>query len=168
MQNKPFHYIVASIAAVLAVVLSVEAQNQPNPSKDGQALTALVQQMTDAQSKFDPATLTRIYALDFIEISPIGEVDPREKTIGFYNPEANPNRNKAKPTVTTDEFLIRIYGKFAIVIARITFAQAGNEPSARPPSSVRATLFCRKERGAWKIVSAQYTGIRPLRPQQAK
>jgi hypothetical protein len=81
MQNKPFHYIVASIAAVLAVVLSVEAQNQPNPSKDGQALTALVQQMTDAQSKFDPATLKRIYALDFIEISPIGEVDPREKPL---------------------------------------------------------------------------------------
>lgn len=166
MQNKSFRYIVTSIVAVLAVVLSVEAQHQP--SKDEQALTALVKQMTDAQSKFDPMTLETIYASDFIEISPIGEVDPREKTIGFYKPEANPDRDKVKMTVTTDEFLIRTYGNFAVVIARITFAQAGNEPSARPPFSVRATIVCRKESGAWKISSAQYTGIRPPRPQQAK
>ena len=166
MQNKSFRYIVTSIVAVLAVVLSVEAQHQP--SKDEQALTALVKQMTDAQSKFDPITLETIYASDFIEISPIGEVDPREKTIGFYRPEANPDRDKVKTTVTTDEFLIRTYGNFAVVIARITFAQAGSEPSARPPFSVRATIVCRKESGAWKISSAQYTGIRPPRPQQAK
>lgn len=168
MQNKSFHYIVAAIVAVLAVGLSVEAQNQPRPGKDEQALTALVRQMTDAQSKFDSITLERIYASDFIEISPIGEVDPREKTIGFYKPEANPDRDKAKPTLTTDEFLIRTYDNFAVVITRITFAQAGNEPPARPPFSIRATLVCRKEKGAWKISSAQYTGIRPPRPQPAK
>ena len=168
MQNKSFHYIVASIVAVLAVVLSVEAQNQPKPSKDEPALTALVRQMTDAQSKFDPITLEGIYASDFIEISPIGVVDPREKTIGFYKPEANPERDKVKTTVTTDEFLIRTYGNFAVVIARITFAQAGNEPSVRPPFSVRVTLVCRKVKGAWKIGSEQYTGIRPPRPKQAK
>lgn len=168
MQNKSFHRIVAPIVAVLTIVLSIEAQNQPKPSKDEQSLTALVQQMTDAQSKFDPPTLERIYASDFIEISPAGEVDPREKTIGFYKPEANPNRDKMKMIVTNDQFLIRTYGNFAVVIARVTFAQAGNEPSSRPPSSVRLTVVCRKEKGAWKISSAQYTGIRPPRPQQVK
>jgi ketosteroid isomerase-like protein len=168
MKNRSLHYIVASIVAVLTAVLCAQAQNQPKPSKDEQALTALVRQMTDAQSKFDPMTLERIYASDFIEISPVGEVDPREKTIGFYKPEANPDRDKMKMAVTTDEFLIRTYGNFAVVIARITFAQAGNEPSARPPISVRATLVCRKEKGVWKIGSAQYTGIRPARPQPAK
>lgn len=85
MQNKLFRYIVTSIVSVLAVVLSVEAQHQP--SKDEQALTALVKQMTDAQSKFDPITLERIYASDFIEISPIGEVDSREKPLVSTNPK---------------------------------------------------------------------------------
>jgi len=164
MQIKSLHYIMASIVTVLAVVCSVEAQLKP--SKDEQDLTALVRQLTDAQSKFDPATLERIYASDFIEISPIGEVDSREKTIGFYRPEANPDRDKVKTGVTTEEFVIRTYGNFAVVIARITFAQA--EPSARPPFSVRATFVCRKEKGAWKIGSAQYTGIRPPRPSQTK
>lgn len=168
MRNKSIHYILAFILAVLAVVVSVEAQSQPKLSKDEQALTALVRQMTESQSKFDPMTLERIYASDFIEISPLGEVDPREKTIGFYKPEANPDRDKVKTSATTDEFAIRTYGNFAVVIARITFAQVGNEPSTRPPSSFRVTLVCRKEKGAWKIDSAQYTGIRPSRPQAAK
>src|SRR6266852_2965786 len=110
MQIKSLHYIVASIVTVLAVECSVEAQLKP--SKDEQDLTALVRQLTDAQSKFDPATLERIYASDFIEISPIGEVDPLEKTIGFYKPEANPDRDKVKTGVTTEEFVIRTYGNF--------------------------------------------------------
>ena len=153
---------------VLILGLSVSAQNQSKQSKDEQALTALVKQMTEAQSKFDPATLEKIYAADFIEISPVGEVDAREKTIGFYKPEANPEPDKMKATVTTDEFSIRTYDNFAIVIARITFAQTGSEPAARPPFSLRVALVCRKEKGAWKISSAQYTGIRPLRPQPVK
>lgn len=66
--------------------------------------------------------------------------------------------------VTTDEFLIRTYGNFAVVIARVTYAPGGTAPATRPPFSVRATLVCRKEKGVWKIASTQYTGIRPPRP----
>ena len=73
-----------------------------------------------------------------------------------------------KAAVTTDEFSIRTYDNFAIVIARITFTQTASEPSARPPFSLRVTLVCRKDKGTWKISSAQYTGIRPPRPQPAK
>jgi len=168
MQNKFFRHTAASIIAILTVTFSASAQKQSKQSKDDPALTLLVQQMTDAQSKFDPVTLERIYASDFIEISPVGEVDPREKTIGFYKPEANPERGKTTTSVTTDDFLIRLYDNFAVVIARITFVQVGNEPSARPPFSVRVMLVCRKEKGTWKINSAQYTGIRPPRPQPTK
>jgi hypothetical protein len=168
MQNKFFRYTMASIIAILIVTFSVSAQKQPKQSKDDPVLKLLVQQMTVAQSKFDPATLERIYASDFIEISPVGEVDPREKTIGFYKPETNPERDKIKMSVTSDEFLIRSYDNFAIVIARITFAQVGNEQSARPPFSIRVMLVCRKEKGTWKINSAQYTGIRPPRLKPTK
>src|SRR5882762_3768925 len=159
MQLKSLHYLATSIIAVLVLVPSVEAQHQLKPSKDEKDLKSLVSQMTTAQSRFDAATLERIYASDFIEISPIGEVDPRDKTIGFYKPEANPDRDKMKMTVATDEFIIRQYGKFAVVIARIAFTPT--EPSPRPPFSVRLTIVCSKEKGGWKIASAQYTGIRP-------
>jgi ketosteroid isomerase-like protein len=157
-----------SVLVLLTIASSASAQSQPKQSKNHQALTALVKQMTEAQSKFDPATLEKIYAADFVEVSPIGEVDAREKTIGFYKPEANPDRDKMKATITTDEFSIRTYDNFAIVIARVTFAQVGSETPARPPFSMRVTLLCRKEKGSWKINSAQYTGIRPPRPQPIK
>lgn len=165
---KKFNLPATAFLVLLIGAIGIQAQNKGKRNSDEQIVTNLVKQMTDAQSKFDPATLERIYAADFIEISPIGEVDPREKTIGFYKPEVNPDRDKAKPTVTTDEFLIRRYGNFAVVITRVTFAPAGNEPSARPPFSMRVTLVCRKEKGAWKISSAQYTGIRLSRPPPAK
>ncbi|HLM61897.1 MAG TPA: nuclear transport factor 2 family protein [Pyrinomonadaceae bacterium] len=146
----------------------IQAQNRNKQDSDKQALTELFKQMVNAQTNFDTSTLEKIYAPDFIEISPAGEVDPREETIGFYKPEANPDRDKMKAIVTSDEFSIRTYDNFAVVIARITFAQTGSESSARPPFSLRVTLVCRKEKGSWKINSAQYTGIRPPRPQPVK
>lgn len=127
MTIKSLHYVMASLIALSAVVFSVAAAQQTQQSKDEQELTALVKQITEAQSKFDPATLDKIYTSDFIEISPIGEVDPRDKTIGFYKPEAKPPGDKMNVAVTTDEFLIRTYGNFAVVIVRIGYAPVGAE-----------------------------------------
>jgi len=163
-------FLLTSLVAFLLLTgtTGIRAQSRNKQNSDKQALTELVKQMVNAQTNYDTATLEKVYATDFIEISPVGEVDPREKTIGFYKPEANPDRDKMKATVTTDEFSIRTYDNFAIVIARITFAQTGSEPPARPPFSLRVALVCRKEKGSWKINSAQYTGIRPPRPQPVK
>ena len=168
MKIKFFGRIAAVVVAVVIIASSVSAQSNVKQSKDEQMLTALVKRMTEAQSKFDPTTLEKIYASDYIEVSPIGEVDPREKAIGFYKPQPDMPANAA-PIVTTDEFQIRSYKDFALVIAKFTFtAQAGSEMAKRPPVSFRATVACRKEKGAWKIASVQATGIRPPLSPQAK
>lgn len=75
---------------MLAVAVRIEAQNKVKQNSDEGVLTDLVRQMATAQSNFDEATLDKIYALDYIEVSPIDEVDERKKAIGFYNLEANP------------------------------------------------------------------------------
>lgn len=162
MTIKSVHYVMSALVTLATVVWSVAAPQQSQRIKDERELTALVKQMAEAQSKFDPATLDKIYTSDFIEISPVGEVDPRDKVLGFYKPEAKPPADMT-PTVTSDEFLMRTYNNFAVVIARLTYA-GGNAPAARPPFSIRVTLVCRKEKGGWKIASSQYTGIRPPRP----
>jgi ketosteroid isomerase-like protein len=161
MKSKSLRFVMSALVTLAAVNYCVAAAQAAKESKDEQELTALVKQMTEAQSKFDAATLDKIYSSDFIEISPIGEVDPRAKTIGFYKPEAKPPGD-LNVSVTTDEFVIRTYGNFAVVIARINYASV--TPTPRPPFSVRATVVCRKEKGGWKIGSVQYTGIRPPRP----
>lgn len=132
--------------------------------KDEVKLTSLVKQMTDAQMNYQPEALDKIFASDYIEISPVGEFDPREKVLGFYKPEMKPDPSKMTASVEATDFSIRNYDKFAIVITRLNFTRtvAGK---TLPPISMRATIVCRKEKGEWKIASVQYTGIRPTTPK---
>lgn len=133
-------------------------------SKDDEALKALVKEFTGAQQNYQPEVLDKILTTDYIEISPVGEFDPREKVLGFYKPELKPPADKMTATTDVSDFSIRNYGKFAIVIAAFNYTIM-SEGKQLPPRSIRATIVCRKEKNDWKIASAQYTGIRP--PQTA-
>jgi len=128
-------------------------------SKEDDALKSLVKQMTDAQAAYQPDVLDKILTADYIEISPVGEFDPREKVLGFYKPELKPPAEKMSMTTEVTDYSIRVYGKFAVVIARLNYSMT-SEGKPLPPRSIRATYVCKKEKGAWKIASAQYTGIR--------
>ena len=152
------------IFAFVLILTSVSAFAQ---SKDDESLKALVRQMTDAQSAYDAAALDKIFTSDYIEISPVGEFDPREKVLGFYKPELNPPAGKMSAVTEATEFSIRNYGKFAIVITRLNYTVT-MDGKTLPPRSIRAMIVCRKEKGAWKIASVQYTGIRPPQTQTNK
>ncbi len=156
MKLKVFIFI------LLFANVSVFAQN-----RDDEALKSLVKQMTAAQQSYDAAALDKILTADYIEISPVGEFDPREKVLGFYKPELKPPIDKMSATLETDEFSIRQYDKFAIVIVRLNY-KITSEGKTLPPRSIRATIVCRKEKNAWKIASAQYTGIRPAQASPPK
>ena len=129
-------------------------------SKGDAALKILVKQMVDAQTNFQPDALDKILASDYIEISPLGEFDTRDKVLGFYKPEMKPPADKMSATNEVSDFSIRSYGKFAVVIARLNY-NIVSDGKPLPPRSIRVTYVCRREKGAWKIASAQYTGIRP-------
>lgn len=129
-------------------------------SKDDDALKSLVKQMTDAQSAYDAAALDKIFTADYIEISPVGEFDPRDKVLGFYKPELKPPADKMSATTELADFSIRVYDKFAVVIVRFNYTLT-SDGKPLPPRSIRAMIVCKKEKSAWKIASAQYTGIRP-------
>jgi uncharacterized protein (TIGR02246 family) len=141
---------------LLLLLSSVSAFAQ---SKEDDALKSLVKQMTDAQQNYDAAALDKILTADYIEISPIGEFDPREKVLGFYKPELKPPADKMTVSTEATEFSIRVYEKFAVVITRLNYTMT-RDGKPIPPPSIRVTLVCKKEKGAWKIASAQYTGIR--------
>jgi uncharacterized protein (TIGR02246 family) len=150
MKLKVFVFI------LLLSSVSVFAQK----TKDDESLKNLVKQMTEAQTNYQPDALDKIFTADYIEISPVGEFDSREKVLGFYKPEMKPPAAKMSATVEATDYSIRNYGDFAVVIARLNY-QMTSEGKSLPPRSMRATIVCRKEKGAWKIASAQYTGIRP-------
>lgn len=150
-----------SILFLLAIFCSITSSAQ---TSDEQQLKALLKQMTDAQVAYDAAALDRIFASDFIEISPVGEFDPREKVLSFYTPKAKADAGNMSATLDISEWSVRTYDKFAVVISKFTYlVTADGKPL--PPRSMRVTTIFRKEKGDWKIASAQYTGIRPAAPK---
>ncbi|HQZ81821.1 MAG TPA: nuclear transport factor 2 family protein [Pyrinomonadaceae bacterium] len=154
-------FLLSAILLTLSTAAFAQAE-----SKNDTELKALVQRMVGAQMAFDEKSLDAIFTADYIEVSPLGEVDPREKVLGFYKKELAPPGGKMEGIADLSEYSIRGDGKTAIVIVKETFLPT---PDAKVSSSrsLRVMLVCRRENGIWKIASAQYTGIRPKQPAPA-
>ena len=150
------------LLSVLFFTLTAAAQ-----TPDQRLLEAAVRSMADAQIAFDAARLDAIFTKDYIEISPVGEFDTRDKVLGFYKSELKPPADKMSTAIAIDEFSTRVYGKTAVVIARLTYNITANGKQM-PPRSMRVMVVGRKEGSVWKIASAQYTGIRPPQTAPAK
>lgn len=145
-----------ALAISLFLTLGITAFGQ---TKDETAVISLIRELTTAQINYDAATLDRILTPDYIEISPKGEFDPREKVLGFYAPEAKPG-DKIQASVDAIASSFRQYGKTAVLIVQLNYLMT-NDGKPLPVRSIRATFVCLKEKGRWKIASAQYTGIPP-------
>ena len=105
-------------------------------AKDDPAIKAAVRQLIDAQIAYDAKVLDKLFTADYIEISPLGEFDPRDKVMGFYTPEAKSQAGPVNVTVEDTEYSIRNYGKYAIAITRLNYAMtAAGKPL--PPRSIR-------------------------------
>ena len=155
-----FKYLTV-LAILLFSVSLIQAQN-----KDEAAIRKAIDAMTTAQSAYDAAALDRLLTADYIEISPVGEFDPRAKVLTFYTPAEKEKSVGFTVNVEEDFRSIRVYGDTAIAIVELTFTMS-KDGKPMPSRKMMATVVCRKERGTWKIASAQYTGIRPAAPQPA-
>lgn len=141
------------------IAILVTATATFSQSKDDEAFKSLIKKMVDAQANYDPKALDEVFASDYIEISPKGEVDPRDKVLGFYKPEDKPPADKMTLAIEAGEYNIRNYGKFAIVVSKFDYKIVANGQPV-PPRSIRCVVVFRKEKNSWKIASAQYTAIR--------
>jgi len=142
-----------------AILLGVVAVSTAQAAPAQQEVEALVQRFTAAQSGFDPATLRALTADNYIEISPLGEVDPREKMLSFYVKKDD----KPRPEIALDELSTRVLGETAVTLARVSYSMMAGGQSRT--FALRSTFVAARQGGAWKLVSAQYTPIRPQAPK---
>jgi ketosteroid isomerase-like protein len=140
------------LAASLSASHGVSAQEAL--SGDARGAADAVGKFLDAQAHYDVPALRALTAEQFVEISPLGEVDPRDKMLGFYAKDAPPGA----PIPVIDERQVRVFGDSAIVTVRINFTISGQS------RSLRSSFLARKEGAQWKIVSAQHTPMRPAKP----
>jgi uncharacterized protein (TIGR02246 family) len=152
-------FLLPAMVTALVAVTSFSQQNR----KDEDLLRALITRLVTAQVSYDSAALDKIFTADYIEISPVGEFDPRAKVLRFYTPEEQAKMTGTNVSVQPNEYSIRVYKDIAIVIVRLDYSMTNNG-AALPPRSIRATFVCKKEERGWKIASAQYTGMKPAPP----
>src|SRR5260370_105991 len=106
---------VAVFALCATVTLAAE---QPKPNDAAQILTVL-QMLVDSQVTFDQKRMDSVLAPDYVEVSPLGDVDDRAKVLGFYGPAQKPPGPAGKTTLS--EVQSRGYGDIAVTIAKLTF-----------------------------------------------
>ncbi|HEX8032030.1 MAG TPA: nuclear transport factor 2 family protein [Vicinamibacterales bacterium] len=145
----------------VVAILIVTAQAALAPAE--RAVVAVVQQLADAQRNFDQPALERLLTTDYVEVSPVGDVDERAKVIGFYSADAKA-KSPVVSSIAIDEPNVRIDGEHATVIVRQT-TNIGPAGASRAVV-MRVTAHLRRNGNTWQIASTHYTGIRPpARPQ---
>lgn len=90
--------------------------------------------MTKAQLTFDGSALDKIFTSDYIEMSPVGEFDPRAKVPGSYTAEKKPGVTTI-PGLDVSDTSIRNYGTFAIVITKPTYNASADTKAYRPDAT---------------------------------
>jgi uncharacterized protein (TIGR02246 family) len=151
-----------SNAALLAALLLVPfaSSRAQTPGDAEHQVLALVQRFTDAQTSFDVSALRDLTADDYVEVSPVGDVDPRAKMLGFYAPE----NKMTGVTVTLSEPQVRLFADdTAIVIEKLTYILPGPNNIPRT-NEMRGTFVARKTPTGWKLISTQFTGLRSAKP----
>ena len=119
-------------------------------------LVQLITRFTEAQRTFQPAILAELTTADYVEVSPLGELDPRDKMLGFYGPE---NKIDPPPMTMTDT-IVRTFGDAAVVITTLTY-QVKYPDNTVHATAYRDTFVAHLTSSGWKLVSAQYTAVRP-------
>ncbi len=114
----------------------------------------LVERHIKAQAEFDQATLSAITHSKFVEISPRGEQDEREKMLSFYESD---KKTKA-PEMTIKEVSKRDFGDTQLIVMLLGY-QIPVQDQVRQVQ-MRASFVTCKENQEWKICSAQYTPVR--------
>src|SRR5690606_7418025 len=104
-----------------------------------------------AEAQFDLDALESVLDPQFVEISPLGEVDERDKVLSFYTPD----QKVATPPMRFDPYVIRQHGDFAVMSTRATVDIGGQT------RAITIGLTARRGADGWQLLSVQYTAFRP-------
>ena len=146
----PLH--VALFAA--ASVVPLHGQTKPITEPEGRTL---IQSYLDAEHAFDAARLSTLVGRNYVEVSPLGEVDEHDRFLGFY---AADKKVPIPPmTLTQDHFSTFNDGASALYVGKIAWSMAGPDGVTRN-LEMRVTWIMSREDGTVKMQFADYTPIR--------
>ena len=142
-------------AMALAVLAGAGGAMAAPPAADDAAMLNVVEAFGRARLAYDPPAIAATITADYVEVSPVGDIDLRDAMLGFYAPD----RRRPAPPMTTDERSVRRQGDSGIVLARVTYRMPGPDGAVRD-RSLRVGYMLRRERGGWRIAATQATPMR--------
>ena len=146
--------------ALIAFAIVATPGNAKAPGSGDAPVLALVRAFSDARDHFDAKALDALLTPDYVEVSPLGEVDRRPAVLGFYAAD----KATPVPAMTYDIGDVRRYGDTAIVIGSVAYDVQGGPDGATVTRTVRVTYVERRIGERWLMASTQHTGVRPARP----
>ena len=121
-----------------------------------------IQSTVDAYLKavrtFDHQALDRLFHQEYLEVSPLGEVDDRAKTLSFYR-VAPEQRGPLPKAITAHELTVRLPSDdVAICVFRedVEMERGGQSLTM----SFRVTSVLKRQEGRWVFFSNHANGIR--------
>lgn len=155
--------LIAAIASTMIASLPASAQPPSSAALEAakdKPMLAVPEQYLAAQRDFDAASLAVLTDRDFVEISPVGEIDPRAKMLGFYTPD----KKSPAPPMRFERIHAWKDGASGSVIGKIIYSFAAPDGTTRT-SELTAAFQLRKVQRQWKLITAQYTPVRPAKPK---
>lgn len=149
-----------SMMALLVVsIAACTTATAPNPAgtDDRAVIASVLTQLTEAQKNYDAAAMDRLLAPDYVEISPVGELDARAEVLGFYTPERKADGGELT-SYALEELTTRVYGDTAVAVARLPFVM--KMPDGQSVSrAFRCTFVLVRSGSSWQIATSQFTAV---------
>ncbi|KQN29090.1 hypothetical protein ASE88_08955 [Sphingomonas sp. Leaf38] len=123
--------------------------------QDAKVLVQKAEAFIRVRNQFDQAAMAAMMAPDYQEVSPVGEVDSRDRVIGFYAAD----KKSLAPPMTITETVARPAGTIGVVTMRIAYTMPGKDGQTQT-HALRAGFVARRIDGDWQFVSLQLTPIR--------
>lgn len=155
------------VALIIATSISIFGQTTNTQtvkmSKTEQDIANLVGEYGTAIVKRDTATIECLFADDFMNISPNGEMTSKSQVVANYKKPLPPTAGKLEAFESSDSKL-RVYGDTAVMTFRLTVRGQNNKGEAVSQDLGMWTVVVAKIKGQWQIVSTQGTPIPPPKP----
>ncbi len=116
-----------------------------------------IEAFVQATIRFDVESLRKLTHPDFVEISPLGEVDPRDKFLGFY--DVPPEKRKSPVTGFEIQDLQRRSLRKDVVIAHYRQVMMIGSAEAGRKFQIQVTTVLSLESGRWVFCSNTFTPI---------
>jgi ketosteroid isomerase-like protein len=150
--------MLAIAVVALSAVAIVSGQEQGARREQNRTVEQTIRKLDNeriqAQIHADAAALERIYADDFIGISPGGTMRTKPQVISDFT-----SGDLKFRSITTEDVQVRVYENAAVETGRSTME--GQDKGKAVPRDNRFTRVWIKQQGRWRLVANHYSSRMP-------